>query len=64
MPDRSTQVFNRGNGGCDIYTNLLVVNKTILVTQDGEPLDQIIIRNLADGLPIVGRVKITVERIE
>ena len=64
MCDLSTQIFPKDGQGVDIYTTLSIVNGTILVAQNGEPLDTSIIRNLADGLPIVGRVKITVERID
>jgi len=64
MAELSTQVFPKDGEGVEIYATLGIVNNTILVTDEGEYLDRIIIRNLANGLPVVGRVKITVERID
>jgi len=61
---RETIVHPKGGEGCEIYATLSAVNKTILVTDEGEHLDKLIIKHLGGAAPILGRVKIEVQRIE
>ncbi len=61
---RETIVHPKGGEGCVIEATLAVVNKTILVTAEDEYLDKLIIKHLGGAAPILGRVKIEVQRIE
>ncbi len=64
MIDRSTTVHSKGGEGCEIIATLTVVQNEILVTHEGTFLDKILIRELSNGLPISGRIRITADRIE